>query len=231
MRAQEAGAPGHDDPAHSAPDPGVGEAHAAHGSRVEQVAGVDDGGLGHDVSTRAKSSQRNSSHSVSTTSTRAPGRRLVRVGTQLHAVQVRATSMSAVRRWGRRPARWRPRSARRWVICRLGESRRSSVLALKVRPHTATVTPSTDPPQAAPPWHHPGELLVVGGDGAGQQREVVARLPGDVQEGPGVLGQTRPAPARSGPQELEADALVVAQAEQHVAQRRPPPPRRARPGR
>jgi hypothetical protein len=41
-----------------------------------------------------------------------------------------------------------PRPTRRWAICRLGESRRSSVLALKVRPQTAMVAPSTEPPHA-----------------------------------------------------------------------------------
>ena len=111
-----------------------------------------------------------------------------------------------------------PRAARRWAICRLGESRRSSVLALKVRPHTPTVD-AVDRPAAGrlDLGHHAGQLLLVAGDGAGQEREVVARLLGDVQQGPGVLGQARSAPARAGAQELEADALVVAQAEHDVA--------------
>ncbi len=42
------------------------------GGRVKQVAGVDDGGLGHEARTFSKSSQRKSSHSVSTTTTEAP---------------------------------------------------------------------------------------------------------------------------------------------------------------
>ena len=101
------------------------------------------------ASTREKSSQRNSSHSVSTTSAARPGRRLVGVGPQVQAVQVVGTARASASTVGSNAWTVAPSSARRCAICRLGESRRSSVLALKVRPHTATVAPSTEPPQAA----------------------------------------------------------------------------------
>ena len=41
-----------------------------------------------------------------------------------------------------------PSSINRWVIAIDGESRRSSVRALKVRPQTARVLPAIVPPQA-----------------------------------------------------------------------------------
>jgi len=64
--------------------------------------------------------------------------------------------------------------------------------------------------------HDPLELLVVGGDGTFQEREVVARLLGDVDEGPGVLREAAAAPARTGLEVFEADAAVVAEAEDHI---------------
>ena len=107
----------------------------------------------------AKSSQRNSSHSVSTTSAARPRGRLVGIGAQREADQVgrngvvvgpqRSVGTGLTATVGSKARTVAPRAARRWAICRLGESRRSSVLALKVRPQTPTVTPSSAPPHAA----------------------------------------------------------------------------------
>ena len=103
------------------------------------------------------------------------------------------------------------------MIASAGESRRSSVRALNVRPHTAigdAVDRAAD--EVDDLVRHPVELLVVDGDDALEQVEVVAGVLGDAHERPRVLREAAPTPARARAEELEADALVVAHAEDDV---------------
>ena len=64
---------------------------------------------------------------------------------------------------------------------------------------------------------HPVELLVVDGDDALEQIEVVAGVLGDANEGAGVFREATPAPAWARLEELEADAAVVAHAQHDLA--------------
>ena len=168
--------------------------------------------------TREKSSQRNSSHSVSTTSTLRPRRRVVGVGSQVQPEQVvghlgvRLGLDRRVERPDRGPERGQP-------VRDLKAGRIAAVVRVGLEGESPDGEPHPIDRAAAGRLHlgdDAGQLLVVGGDGAGQQRELVTGLAGNVEERPGVLGQARATPARSRSQELEADALVVAQPEQDV---------------
>ena len=184
------------------------------------------------ASTREKSSQRNSSHSVSTTSDPRPGRRLVGVGPQVQAPQVVGRLAPRRRPSGRRPGPWRPAAARRWPICRLGESRRSSVLALKVRPHTATRRPVDRAAARRPrPWPPPGPA-------ARRWRRwrrpaARSRTPPRARCGaaPGCpwAGRSRPSPGRGGGTRSRCACRSPARAGRRGRRRRPP--RTGRPGR
>ena len=63
---------------------------------------------------------------------------------------------------------------------------------------------------------HQVELPLVGGHDLLEKRKVVAVVLGDADQGAGVLGQARPAPARPGGQVIGADAPVVAHAPDDV---------------
>ena len=218
VRPDEPGAAGDDDAAHRRPTPVVGEPAPAHRRRVEQVAGVDDARAARIASrTRSKSSQRNSSHSVSSATHVGARRRVVRVGARRRA---RASSAGALLARGRvvRRARSRPASSSRRAITSAGESRRSSVSALNVRPHTAIVAPASEPPAARA--HLLDDALVlrrVHLDDAVEQLEVVARVARGVQQRGDVLREARAAVARTRVQELEPDARVVAHADRDLA--------------
>ena len=84
------------------------------------------------------------------------------------------------------------------MIASDGESRRSSVRALNVSPHTATAGPlQVAAGGGSDLVGHPVELLVVDGDDALEQIEVVAGVVGDLQQRPGVLREAATAPARA----------------------------------
>ena len=74
-----------------------------------------------------------------------------------------------------------------------GDSRRSSVRALNVSPHTATVLPSRRPAGGERDLVDDAVvLLVVDGDHAAQQVEGVAAVLGHVNQRPRVFGKQVP---------------------------------------
>ena len=97
------------------------------------------------------------------------------------------------------------------MIASDGDSRRSSVRALNVRPHTPIVLPSTSPPAASTTFpvtrSNCSSLTAMT---PSQQVERVAGVVGDLEQRPRVLREAGTAPPGTGSQEVLADALVVA---------------------
>ena len=92
-----------------------------------------------------------------------------------------------------------PRARSRRSTARAGESRRSSVAALNVRPQAATVrSPAAGAGRLAHLVRDQVELALVGGHHLLEQSEVVAVVLGDADQGAGVLGEARAAPAGPG---------------------------------
>src|SRR5262245_17468612 len=91
-------------------------------------------------------------------------------------------------------------------MARLGLSRMSSVLGLKVRPSAATVLPATLPPQAA-------RLAgIIDGDDGLDDAHGRLNLLGGAHQRLGILREAGAAEARTRVQELAADAAIEADA-------------------
>ena len=142
VRAEEAGTAGDDDAGHSDP-PDAGCRRSRGGAATPGR-----GGCGRRrrawrralAPTLSKSSQRNSSHSVSTSERGGALARRVRIGDDLDALEqvgLPAVDLAVGRSTGRRRGSCAPAARSRSMISSAGESRRSSVRALNVSPHDA----------------------------------------------------------------------------------------------
>ena len=90
------------------------------------------------------------------------------------------------------------------------------MLALKVRPQRAIIAALEFAADGvADLVDHPSSLLIVDGDDTVEETELVTVILGDADERERVFREARAAPAWPGLEELLADALVVADAEDH----------------
>ena len=124
------------------------EAHAPNRGRVKQIARVHDAWLLHDREDPAEVEPAELVPLREHDKDPRAGGGLVGVATQWRRSRSSGDS-AAGSTVGSNARTVAPDETSRSTICRLGESRRSSVLALKVSPHAAIVTWSTDPPHAA----------------------------------------------------------------------------------
>ena len=209
--------------AHSGrPMPVVGEAAPAHGRRVEEVAG----------SRRSAGPVSSAAHLVE-----VEPAELVPLGEHGHHLGARRRPRRgradgrrprAARRrrpaggrpWGRRPGPRRPASTQ--PADHLERRRVAQVVGPRLEgqaPHARR-----SPRRASPSAAASAILSTIRSYCSSltsitpfEQLEVVAGLLGDADQGPGVLGEARPPQPGPGPQELEADPLVVAHPEDDVA--------------
>ncbi len=166
--------------------------------------------------TRSKSSQRNSSHSVTSTTASAPVAASYGVGAQLEAGDEVAGLLA-------RAVVVRPYVRTFLEQATRDEDRGRVAQVVGVGLEREAPQPDGDAGETSPPHRVPDlvdHALVLGAvhvDDTGEQLEVVPGRARDVQQRRDVLREARAAVARSGVQELEPDAGVVTHADRDFA--------------
>ena len=188
---------------------------AARLRRQEDVAQIDEHVAAHRAFAVSRSSARNSFHSVTTTATSAPVGGLERAVAPGHAGQQRLGLLAALRVVDAHRAR--PFSCSMGTMTRLGASRMSSVLGLKVTPSTAIGLAARAAAGGALDAARHGDLA-LGVDRLHllDERQRRLRLARGADQRRHVLGEAGAAIAGTRMQELVADAPVGADGGRHL---------------